>query len=44
MAAAGLADVDERLAWQHQVPHLLAAYERATGLSSPLPEDAFAAA
>ncbi|HEY4098438.1 MAG TPA: glycosyltransferase family 4 protein [Baekduia sp.] len=29
MAAAGQADVRDRLAWQHQVPPLLAAYDRA---------------
>jgi glycosyltransferase involved in cell wall biosynthesis len=31
MAAAGLEAVRDRLAWQHQVPALLAAYERAAG-------------
>jgi glycosyltransferase involved in cell wall biosynthesis len=37
MAAAGLAAVRDTLAWQHQVPALLAAYERATagGASAP---------
>jgi glycosyltransferase involved in cell wall biosynthesis len=29
MATAGQADVRDRLAWQHQVPALLAAYDRA---------------
>lgn len=33
MAAAGQADVHQRLAWQHQVPSLLAAYERALGVA-----------
>jgi glycosyltransferase involved in cell wall biosynthesis len=31
MAAAGLTEVRDRLAWQHQLPALLAAYERAVG-------------
>jgi glycosyltransferase involved in cell wall biosynthesis len=34
MAAAGLEAVRDRLAWQHQVPALLAAYERAAGVGS----------
>ncbi|WP_445149218.1 glycosyltransferase family 4 protein [Baekduia sp. Peel2402] len=39
MALEGQADVRDRLAWQHQVPALLAAYARATGTTTaPVPE------
>lgn len=34
MALEGQADVRDRLAWQHQVPALLAAYTRATGIKT----------
>lgn len=34
MALEGQAAVRDRLAWQHQVPTLLAAYERATGIAT----------
>jgi len=37
MGAAGQAAVRDRLAWQHQVPGLLAAYDRALGLPAPRP-------
>jgi glycosyltransferase involved in cell wall biosynthesis len=37
MAAAGQAAVAERLAWQHQIPALLAAYDRALGRAAATP-------
>jgi len=44
MALEGQADVRDRLAWQHQVPALLAAYARATGtVAAPAAEPVAAA-
>jgi glycosyltransferase involved in cell wall biosynthesis len=40
MVLEGQAAVRDRLAWQHQVPQLLAAYERATGIATGATEDA----
>jgi hypothetical protein len=40
MAQLGRADVRDRLAWQHQVPALLAAYDRAVGETGAAPAPA----
>jgi len=40
MADAGMRRVRESLAWNHSVPILLAAYDRAFGYSAPLLEEA----